>query len=63
MFKANAMVHSLNQVREVTIIKKTGDNQYVAEFEGNYATAIFNFFTGLYYVDDIYGRVNNYAKA
>ena len=63
MFKANAMVHSLNQIREVTIIEKTGDNQYVAEFEGNYATAIFNFFTGLYYVDDIYGKVNNYAKA
>ena len=63
MFKSNAMVHSLNQVREVTIIEKTGDNQYVVEFEGNYATAIFNFFTGLYYVDDIYGRVNNYAKA
>ena len=63
MFKANAMVHSLNQIREVTIIEKTGDNQYVAEFEGTYATAIFNFFTGLYYVDDIYGKVNNYAKA
>lgn len=63
MFRANAMVHSLKEVREVTIVEKTGDNQYVAEFEGTHATAIFNPFTGLYYVDDVYGKVENYAGA
>lgn len=63
MFKARAMVHSLQDVREVNIVEKTDDNQYVAEFEGTYATAIFNPFRGLYYVDDIYGKVENYVRA
>ena len=63
MFKSSAMVHSLKEVREVTIVEKTGDNQYVAEFEGTYATAIFNPFSGLFYVDDVYGKIENYARA
>lgn len=63
MFKSSAMIHSLKEVREVTIVEKTGDNQYVAEFEGTYATAIFNPFSGLYYVDDVYGKIENYARA
>lgn len=63
MFIANAMVHSLKEVREVVIVEKRGDNNYVAEFQGTYATAIFNLFTGLYYVDDVYGRLKDYKGA
>ena len=60
--KQSAMIHSLKEVREVEIVEKTGDNQYVAEYQGTHATAIFNPFVGLYYVDDIYGRLENYAR-
>lgn len=57
MFEAKAMIHSLGEVRVVTIKEKVGDNSYLAEFNGGIFTAIFNPFTCLYYVDDKYGRV------
>jgi len=51
-------IHSLNgELREATILEKTGDNQYLAEFGGVKCTAIFNPFRGTYYVDDKYGVV------
>lgn len=56
MFKARAMIHSLKDIREVIIKEKCGDNSYLAEYEGKLFTAIFNPFTQLYYVDDIYGK-------
>ena len=40
---------------EATILEKIGDNRYLAEYNGVKCTAIFNFFTGRYYVDDVYG--------
>ncbi len=40
---------------EATILEKVGDNLYLAEYNGVRCTAIFNFFTGRYYVDDVYG--------
>ena len=43
---------------EVEILKSIGDNLYLAEYNGIKCTAIFNFFTGYYYVDDVYGLVN-----
>lgn len=57
--KTRAMVHSLKAVTEVTILEKIGDNQYVAEYNGTRCTAIFNPFSGLYYVDDIYGVLSH----
>ena len=40
-------IHSLNgELREATIVEKTGDNRYVAEFGGVRCTAIFNPFVG-----------------
>lgn len=56
--KTSAMVHSLKAQAEVTILEKTGDNQYVAEYNGTRCTAIFNPFVGLYYVDDVYGVIS-----
>ena len=44
---------------EAEIIKPIGDNLYLAEYNGVKCTAIFNFFTGYYYVDDVYGLADN----
>lgn len=52
-----AMIHSLKEVREVTIVQKIDDNHVIAEFEGKHYTAIDNPFNGLIYVDDLYGEV------
>jgi hypothetical protein len=57
-----AFIHSLKDkendrhvLGEVEIIKSIGDNLYLAEYNGVKCTAIYNFFTGRYYVDDVYG--------
>ena len=42
---------------EAEIIKNIGDNQYLAEYNGVKCTAIFNVFTGYYYVDDVFGMI------
>lgn len=62
--KVQAYIHSLkdretdrNVLGEAEIIKCIGDNLYLAEYNGFRCTAIFNFFTGCYYVDDVYGIV------
>lgn len=49
-------IYSLDgALREATIVKKAGDNQYVAEYNGVRCTAIYNPFAGRFYVDDKYG--------
>ena len=60
--KVQAYIHSLKDhdhdrhvLGEAEIIKQIGDNRYLAEVNGVRCTAIFNFFTGFYYVDDVYG--------
>jgi hypothetical protein len=62
--KQTAYIHSLKDkehdrhvLGEATIIKSIGDNLYLADYKGVKCTAIFNFFTGYYYVDDVYGVV------
>ena len=59
--KVQAYIHSLKDhvnnrhvLGEAEIIKGIGDNRYLAEVNGVRCTAIFNFFTGAYYVDDVY---------
>ena len=47
--------HDRHVLGEAEIIKQIGDNRYLAEVNGVRCTAIFNFFTGFYYVDDVYG--------
>lgn len=57
-FKTQGCIHSLGgKLAEVEIIGKTGDNEYVAEYNGIRCTAIFNPFAGRYYVDDVYGKL------
>lgn len=60
--KVQAYIHSLKDYEhdrhvlgEAEIIKQIGDNLYQAEVNGIRCTAIFNSFTGSYYVDDVYG--------
>ena len=60
--KCECYIHSLkqgekNKLGEATIIKSIGNNIYLADYKGVKCTAIFNFFVGRYYVDDIYGVV------
>lgn len=52
-FKTEAMVPSIKAVKEVEIIEKRGDNDYLAKVGDVVCTAIFNPFVGLYYVDDV----------
>ena len=60
--RVKAYIHSLKDHKhdrhvlgEAEIIKCIGDNLYLAEVNGVQCTAILNFFTGAYYVDDVYG--------
>ena len=60
--RVKAYIHSLKDhtinrhvLGEAEIVKQIGDNLYLAEVNGVQCTAIFNFFTGAYYVDDVYG--------
>lgn len=48
-------VHDRNVLGEAEIIRSIGNNLYLAEYNGVRCTAIFNIFTGRYYVDDVYG--------
>jgi hypothetical protein len=51
-------IHSLNgELREATILKRIGDNKYLADYNGVKCTAIFNPFVERYYVDDKYGVI------
>jgi hypothetical protein len=57
-FKTKAMVQSLQALDEVTILEDNGNNNVVAEYNGQRCTAIFNIFSGFYYVDDVYGKLS-----
>ena len=49
-------IHSLNgELREATILKRLGDNDYLAEYNGVKCHAIYNPFVNKFYVDDKYG--------
>lgn len=56
-FKVQAMIHSLKAVDETTIVSHEDNNNVLADYKGQRCTAIYNVFNGLYYVDDIYGKL------
>ena len=61
--EATARIHSLNgQMDTVTIISHTDNNHVVAEYKGKKYTAVYNPFAGAYYVDDIYGLIQEADK-
>ena len=59
MFNTRAIVHSIKDQDEVTILHKDGPNDVVAEYKGIRYTAIYNGFVGQFYVDDLYGKLPN----
>ena len=62
MFKIKAQVHSLQAQDEVIILHEKSNNDVIAEYDGKRCTAIFNPFSGLFYVDDIYGILTDQHK-
>lgn len=54
-FTTKASVHSLNEVVDVVILHYKNNNDVLAEYNGKRCTAIYNPFVELFYVDDIYG--------
>lgn len=46
-------IHSLDgELAEATILRKVGDNDYIAEYNGVKCHAIYNPFVAKFYVDD-----------
>jgi hypothetical protein len=67
--KCLCYIHSLkdrkndcNVLGEATILEKIEDNLYIAEYNGIRCTAIFNPFVGRYFVDDVYGILDESKK-
>ena len=56
--KTVGRIHSLDgKEDEITVLKECGDNDYIVEYKGVRCHAIFNWFVNRYYVDDVYGGV------
>ena len=63
-FKTQAYIQSLNKglmtpthTDEITVLKKIGDNDYIADYKGVKCRAIFNWFVFAFFADDVYGRI------
>ena len=58
--KCPCRIHSLGgELAEATILKRLGDNEYLAQYGDVKCTAIFNPFSGYYYLDDKYGVIKD----
>ena len=58
-FKTQAHIHSLDgQMDEITVLKELGNNSYLVDYRGVKCSAIFNWYNGTWYADDVYGRLN-----
>ena len=54
-FQTQAHIYSHNgKMDEVTILEQVGDNDYIVDYKGVKCHALFNWFNGTYYADDIY---------
>ncbi len=66
--KCQCFIHSLKQqdgknvLAEATIIKRLGDNDYLADYNGTKCHAMFNPFVGRYFVDDKYGVIREQTE-
>lgn len=55
-----AKIHSLDgRFAQVKILSDNGDNNIIVEYNGKKCTAIYNVFAGAYFVDDIYGIIED----
>lgn len=64
-YTTEAYIYSLNkdkltsnEMREVTVLGRQENGQYVVDYCGVKCLAIYNMFTGALYADDIYGRID-----
>ena len=53
----DAMVNSLKGLAEVEIVEHKDNNHCLARYNGKLCTAIFNPYSGYYYVDDFFGVI------
>lgn len=63
-YKTQAYIQSLSEgltkptnKDEITVLEKVGDNDYIADYKGVRCHALFNWFVGEYFADDVYGRI------
>ena len=60
MFDTQAHIHSLGgKLDTVTIIEHKDNNHVIAQYHGEYYTAVFNPFVGHYFVDDKFGLIRD----
>lgn len=58
-FQTQAHIHSLDgKMDEITVLQEIGNNSYMVDYRGVKCSAIFNWYNGTWYADDIYGRLN-----
>ena len=59
--ETEAVIHSLHGKLDTVIILSHEDNNHcLAEYKRDVCTAVWNPFSGYYYVDDIYGKVKKH---
>ena len=57
-YKTMAHIHSLNgEIAKITVLEKVGDNDYIVDYKGVKCHALFNFFFFLFFLYDVYRRV------
>lgn len=63
-YKTQAYIQSLNQglmqptyKNEITVLEKIGDNDYIVDYNGVKCHALFNWFVGEYFADDVNRRI------
>lgn len=63
-FQTQAYIQSLNVGKmqpevmdDITVLEKVGDNDYIVDYKGVRCHALFNWFVGEYFADDVYRRV------
>ena len=69
-FKIKAYIHSLNlekiqpeNMDEITVLEKVGDNDYIVDYKGVKCHALFNWFVCAYFADDVYGIIQEEKKS
>lgn len=60
--KVIAFINSSSQTAEVTVTERIGNNKYLVNYRGTLCAAMFNPFAGMYYVDDVHGKLSNVSK-
>lgn len=62
--KTQAYIQSLNKglmkptyKDEITVLEKVGDNDYIVDYNGVKCHALFNWFVGEYFADDVNRRI------